>query len=333
MIGGTENRGTYRKTMGGTVKKTPDWAPVFNDEMADFWSGEVLWNCSLAQYTTLGVGGKAEALVFPRGCKELSLLVQGLRKINVNWYVLGMGSNVLIAEQGLDGVVIVLGRNFSHFALEQSDDQSVLIKVQAGCSLNKLVKWTVDNGYAGLEFAAGIPGTVGGAIAMNAGAWHREIKDVLSLVTILDKTGCMRVVKVSDMNFAYRSWGEQEDKIALEGYFSLRKESPEKVAGRYHEYKRQRKEKQPQYPSAGSFFKNPKGEKAAGKLIEDAGLKGFSVGGAMVSPKHANFIVNTGQAMSTDIIKVMEKVIKTVHEKFNVLLEPEVKILGFEADK
>lgn len=331
MFGATTYSGQYREIMTPVVGKgeqIPEWAPVFNDEMADFWSGEVLWNCSLAEYTTFKVGGKAEAMVLPRGCKELSLLVQGLRKINVNWQVLGLGSNVLIDDKGLSGVVILLGRNFSHYEVEKSDDKSVMVKVQAGCSLAKLVNWTVKNGYAGLEFAAGIPGSIGGAIVMNAGAWQREMKDVLSLVTVLDEKGCMIVSKVSNMNFTYRTWGEEKEKIALEGYLKLRKDSPEKVAGRYNEYHRKRKKKQPQYPSAGSFFKNPPGEKAAGKLIEDAGLKGYAVGGAMVSSKHANFIVNTGKATSKDVIAVMEKVIKMVQEKFGVTLEPEVKILS-----
>ncbi len=222
----------------------------------------------------------------------------------------------------------MLGRNFSNFEIVQSDEESVLVKVQAGCSLAKFLNWTVKNGYSGLEFTAGIPGSMGGAIVMNAGAWHREMKDVLSLVTIMGEKGCMCVSKVKDMDFSYRTWGAEKGKVALEGYFRLRRESPEKVAGRYHEYHRQRKEKQPQYPSAGSFFKNPPGEKAAGKLIEDAGLKGYAVGGAMVSPKHANFIVNTGQATSADILTVMEKITKTVQEKFGVTLEPEVKILS-----
>jgi len=331
MFGGMAYSTQYREIMtpvGGSVKKTPAWAPVFNDEMVDFWSGEVLWNVPLSDYTTFKVGGPAEAIILPKGCNELSLLLQGLRKININWQILGKGSNVLIDDAGLSGVVIVFGRNLSAIEVEQSDEDSVLVRVGAGCSLARLVNWTVKHGYTGLEFAAGIPGSVGGAIVMNAGAWHREMKDVLSMVTIMDVSGCFCVTKASDIGFSYRSWGEPKGKIALEGYFRLKKDSAGKVSNRYHEYHRQRKTIQPQnVPSAGSFFKNPQGEKAAGKLIEDAGLKGYSVGGAMVSPKHANFIVNTGDATCDDIIEVMQHVTKTVQSKFGVRLEPEVKLL------
>ncbi len=321
----------YREMMtpvGGAMKKTPAWAPVFNDEMSDFWSGEVIWNAPLSDYTTFKVGGPAEAIILPRGCNELSLILQGLRKINIDWQILGRGSNVVIDDAGLPGVVILLGRNFSGIEIEQSDEDSVLVRVEAGCSLAKLVNWTVKNGYTGLEFLAGIPGSVGGAIVMNAGAWHREMKDVLSMVTVMDSSGCFCVTKTSEIDFSYRTWGEPEGKIALEGFIRLKRQSVEQVSNRYHEYHRQRKVLQPQnIASAGSFFKNPPGEKAAGKLIEDAGLKGFTVGGAMVSPKHANFIVNTGDATSDDIIEVMHHICETVQKEFGVTLEPEVKIL------
>ncbi|MCB2180668.1 MAG: UDP-N-acetylmuramate dehydrogenase [Desulfobulbaceae bacterium] len=332
MHGGMQFTRQYRQIMtpiGSSSDNLPHWAGVFNDEMADFWSGEVVWNGCMAEYTTLKVGGNADAIVFPMGRNELSLLIQGVRKINVTWIILGKGSNVLVPDEGIRGVVIVLGRNFAEIERIKSNNDSVSVRVEAGCSLASLVKWATKHGLSGLEFASGIPGTVGGAIVMNAGAWQREMKDVLSQVTIMDVRGCFRATKAKDMDFTYRSWGQGRGKVAVEGVFQLKKDDPGRVSERCKEYIRLRKERQPyKMASAGSFFKNPKDSEPAGKLIEDAGLKGLKVGGAMVSPIHANFIVNTGKATARDIIELMHVVQEKVQKKFGVGLEPEVKILG-----
>jgi UDP-N-acetylmuramate dehydrogenase len=309
----------------------PDWAQVFNDEMADFWSGEVLWNCSLAPYTTLGVGGPAEAIIFPRGINELSQLMQGLRKINVSWHVIGRGSNIVVHDNGVNGVVIIFGRSFSTKQKIEEKGDSIHLKVDAGHSLSGLVNWTMEQGLSGMEFATGIPGTVGGAIVMNAGAWGREMSDVLLTVTMLDEAGNIISKGCSDMDFRYRSWGEVESMIAVGGVFQLYKKDSEKVKSRCHEIQEDRKKKQPlKHPSAGSFFKNPPGEKSAGQLIEEAGLKGVNIGGAQVSPVHANFIVNTGAASARDIIQLMQKVQQEVEKTSGICLEPEVKFLGWE---
>ncbi len=322
----------YRDMMvpvGEKRVKLPIWSGAFNDEMADFWSGEVTWNESMAKYTTFKVGGVADAIVFPRGRNEFSLLVQGLRRLNVPWVVVGRGSNLVVADEGIRGMVIVLGRNFAAIEMDQKDDASAVVKVQAGCSLAKLVKWSAEQGLTGLEFAAGIPGSVGGAIVMNAGAWQREMKDVLSLVTTMDTKGCFCLTKTAEMNFAYRSWGEVRGKIALEGFFTLKKDSSERIKAKCREYQKLRRKRQPvNMDSGGSFFKNPAQGKVAGQLIEEAGLKGYRVGGAMVSPVHANFIVNTGGATAADIVALMHSVQQRVREKFGISLEPEVKFLG-----
>ena len=322
----------YREMMipvGGSREEMPHWATFFNDEMVDFWNGEVVWNAPMGDYTTFKTGGEAEAVVEPRGCNEISLLVQGLRKINVPWQIMGRGSNVLVSDKGLKGVVIILGREFSDIETVQADGNTVLVRVQAGCSLARLISWTQQEGLSGLEFATGIPGSVGGAIVMNAGAWKREIKDVLSMVTVMDSRGCFCITKTEEMNFSYRSWGEDRDKIVLEGFFRLKKMEQARVKRRCHEFHSRRKEIQPQnVASAGSFFKNPPQGKTAGQLIDEAGLKGFSVGGALVSPVHANFIVNTGNARATEIISLMHIVQENVLKKFGIKLEPEVKILG-----
>lgn len=317
------------RPMDGVARKLPDWAPVFNDEMADYWYGEVVWNAPLAEYTTFKVGGAAEAVIFPRGLNELSLLIQGLRKINVPWRVLGRGSNVVVADEGLSGVVFVFGDDFAAIEVVGEEDTSVLIRVDAGCSLARLVNWAAARGLGGLEFASGIPGSVGGAIVMNAGAWNREMKDVLAGVTIMNDRGCVCMTRAEDMHFSYRCWGEEEGKIALQGFFRLTRKEADKVTARCREYRQLRRERQPRnMASGGSFFKNPGQGKAAGQLIDEAGLKGYAVGGAKVSEVHANFIVNTGGATAGDIVELMHIIQDRVREEFGIQLEPEVKILG-----
>jgi UDP-N-acetylmuramate dehydrogenase len=311
--------------------KMPDWLPVFNDEMADFWIGEMLWNTSLDSYTTFRVGGAAEALVFPRGVKELSQLIQGLRKINVPYHIIGRGSNIVVSDKGVRGVVIVFGRNFSSRQILEESVESVLVRVEAGHSLSGLVNWSVEKGLSGLEFAVGIPGTVGGAIVMNAGAWEGEIKDVIASVTMMDGKGNSITRKRDAIDFAYRSWGEAESMIAVEGVFTLKKSDPAIIKSRCLDLHGRRKNKQPQnMPSGGSFFKNPPGNKSAGQLIDEAGLKGHRVGDAEVSSVHANFIVNDGSATAADLIELMHIVQQRVEETSGISLQPEVRFLGWE---
>ncbi|MBU0964983.1 MAG: UDP-N-acetylmuramate dehydrogenase [Proteobacteria bacterium] len=317
--------------LGESGAQLPAWASALQQGMAGHHRGDIVWHGSLAVYTTFKVGGRAEAIVFPKGRDELSRLVRSLHGLDVPWVILGRGSNVVIADAGLKGVVIVFGRDFAEIELVDDAADSVVVRVEAGCSLAKLVSWAVERGYAGLEFAAGIPGSVGGAIVMNAGAWQREMKDVLVRVSIMDGQGAISTREVESMQFAYRTWGEMKGTIALEGFFRLKKDSPAMLKEMCKEYRQRRKMRQPQnMASGGSFFKNPLGGKTAGQLIDQAGLKGCLVGGAMVSTVHANFIVNTGRATARDIIDLMGIVQKVVYEKYGITLEPEVKILGLE---
>ena len=317
---------------GGSGAPLPAWASALQQAMAGHpGGGDIVWHGSLANYTTFNVGGRAEAIVFPRGREELSRLIRSLRGLDVPWVILGRGSNVVIADAGLKGVVIVLGRDFAEIEPVEDAADSIVVRVEAGCSLAKLVSWAVERGLAGLEFAAGIPGSVGGAIVMNAGAWQREMKDVLLRVGIMDGQGAVSAREVAAMHFAYRTWGEMQGAIALEGFFRLKKDNPAMLREMCKEYRQRRKMRQPQnMASGGSFFKNPPGGKTAGQLIDQAGLKGCLVGGAMVSLVHANFIVNTGRATARDIIDLMGMVQKVVQEKYGIALEPEVKILGLE---
>jgi UDP-N-acetylmuramate dehydrogenase len=313
---------------GGSVTQLPEWASGLQHALADH-PGEIVWHGSMAKYTTFKVGGPAEAIVFPKGRDELSRLIRGLQSMGVAWVVLGRGSNVVIADEGLKGVAIVLGRDFGAIELIEDAGDSVLLRVEAGCSLARLVSWAVERGMAGLEFAAGIPGSVGGAIVMNAGAWQREMKDVLVRVSIMDDRGGISTRPVEAMRFAYRTWGETQGSIALEGFFRLNKDNPALLKEICREHQERRRILQPQnMASGGSFFKNPPGGRTAGQLIDQAGLKGCTVGGAMVSTVHANFIVNTGRATARDIIELMRLVQKTVYERYGIALEPEVKILG-----
>lgn len=324
--------GTGREMMmpgSGAARRLPPWAPAFQEATADFLRGEVRWHAPMAGYTTFKVGGLAEAVVFPQDRHELALLVQALGRLKLPWLVLGRGSNVVIADEGLPGVVILFGRDFAKIEMQDADAESAVVRVEAGCALARLVGWAVKRGLAGLEFAAGIPGSVGGAIVMNAGAWKSEMKDLLVGVTVMDEQGRLMTRRVEEMQFAYRSWGEPRGTIALEGFFRLRKGDPLALKTICSEHRQRRKVLQPQHmASGGSFFKNPPGQKTAGQLIDAAGLKGCTVGGAMVSPVHANFIVNTGSATARDIMELMRMVQRHVLEKFGIALEPEVKILG-----
>ncbi len=307
----------------------PAWGAALLEEMHGRLRGDVLWHVPLAEYTTFRVGGPAEALFFPKGSDDLVHLVNCLNRMSIPWVILGRGSNVLIADEGLKGAVIVLGRHFGGLELLEETSRGVLARAEAGCSLAKLVSWSVEHGFAGLEFAAGIPGSVGGAIVMNAGAWQSEMKNVLARVIMMDAKGSIICRENELMHFAYRSWGESADKVALAGIFRLQKDNPAKLREICREYRERRKSRQPVHmPSAGSFFKNPQGGRTAGELIDQAGMKGCRVGDAMVSLMHANFIVNAGGATARDIIELMKLVQKAVYEKYRVNLEPEVKILG-----
>lgn len=312
--------------------ETPEWAAAFGEATAGFLGGKIRWHVPLAGYTTYRIGGPAEALVFPERSSELACLLQVLRRLHIPWLLLGRGSNVLVADSGVRGVVIVLGRGFGAIETVGQTAAGVLVRVEAGCALARLVNWTVQHGLAGLEFAVGIPGSVGGAIVMNAGAWQQEMRDVLEEVTLMDGSGAVAVRPAAQMAFSYRSWGEENDRIALEGRFLLTLDDREEIRRRCSANLAKRRERQPRVAaSCGSFFKNPGGGRTAGQLIDEAGLKGVRVGGAMVSPVHANFLVNSGSATASDILKLMKVVQDRVAETFGVLLEPEVRFVGMES--
>ncbi len=322
-------RMTWGKDEAGRGK-LPVWADLFNDLMIDFWCGEMLWNTSMAEFSAYRVGGTAEAVIFPLGIQELSLLVQGLRKLDVPWLVLGRGTNILVADEGLRGVVIILGRDFCSMERNAQPDGSVLARFKGGCSMAKVVKWCTEQGLSGLEFAAGIPGSVGGATAMNSGAWGGQIGDVIYSVMIMDSKGTLQSKERKDIHFGYRSWNEPEEMIAVEIVFRLNKGDKAVIAEKCRKNVGLRKKQQPtNVISCGSFFKNPLPDKPAGRLIEESGLKGFKIGNVMVSDKHANFIVKTGEATAAEIVGLMRHIQNRVWRHSGIHLDPEVRLLGF----
>jgi UDP-N-acetylmuramate dehydrogenase len=307
----------------------PSWAGAFNDEMIDYWAGEVLWNHDMANFTTYRVGGTAEAIIFPTGINELAQLLKGIKRLNIPCRLIGGGSNILVADEGLCGITLIVGRRFANIEVIKEVADRVYVKIEAGCSLGRFVSWCIEQGLSGLEFAAGIPGTVGGALVMNAGAWGSEISQVLTSVTVMDENGDYAVKDIDNFHYSYRSWGEPTGRIAVEGVFHLRRADKMAIKKACQQLVANRKQCQPKEASCGSFFKNPEHGKPAGQLIDEAGLKGARFGGAMVSPLHANFLVNTGDASAHDLIGLMKVVQVEVKKKFGVLLVPEVKLLGF----
>ena len=310
-----------QKSMGKGLDNWPE-------QLRDLWPGEIEWDSPMARWCTLQVGGPARAVATPASRAQLQSLLTVLAKLVVCWQVIGRGSNLLVADAGYDGVIVMLGRKFA--AIEQLAGEKggeSLVRVEAGCSLMKLVNWCAAQGLTGLEFAAGIPGSVGGAVVMNAGAWGREMSEVLSSVTFLRTSGELVERKKTDLAFSYRHL-ETEGMVVAAAEFSLQAGDRQEIERKCGQLLRDRKEKQPQgLANAGSFFKNPAGLPPAGKLIQDAGLKGFTVGGAQVSELHANFLVNTGSATAQDFLNLMRLVQEKVEERFGVRLEPEVHIV------
>lgn len=302
--------------------------PTGRELLASFWSGPVAWDEPLAKWSTLRVGGPAWGLVEPESIGEVHQLVAGCREAGLPWLVIGGGSNLLVSDRGFPGLVLVLGRKFGTIRAGGFDSEGrMLVTVEAGCRLAKLVNWCQAQGLSGLEFAAGIPGSIGGAVMMNAGAWGGEIKDVLAVMQGL-LAGEVVEWPRRELAFSYRSFEAPAGMVVLSATFALAPGNPEQIRQVCQGYIAARKGKQPQgVASAGSFFKNPPGD-YAGRLIEASGLKGLAVGAAKVSEVHANFLVNSGGAKAADLLALMRLIRERVWARFGVVLVPEVKIVG-----
>lgn len=277
----------------------------------------------MKKHTTFRVGGPADVLVRPDE-KALPQIIRLCRKEEVPYFILGNGSNLLVADRGIRGVVIETPGGMEDIRVEGDR-----IVAQAGAMLSKIASTAASSGLSGMEFAAGIPGTVGGAVVMNAGAYGGEMKDIIEKVTVLDRDGDELELSCEELELSYRhSCIPQKEYIVKSVVLKLHPGEEEMIREQMKELNEKRVEKQPlQYPSAGSTFKRPEGY-FAGKLIMDAGLKGYQVGGAQVSEKHCGFVINKGNATAADICQLMQDVSDRVEKQFGVVLEPEVKMIG-----
>jgi len=278
----------------------------------------------MAKHTTFQIGGPAQVFVTPKTVGEIQDIVRLCNDKEVPFFVLGNGSNLLVSDQGMDGVVIQLYRNFCDFQIEGS-----LVKAQAGTMLSVIGSAVRDAALTGFEFAAGIPGTLGGAVMMNAGAYGGEMKDIIKTVQLMDRDGNLVDKTGEEMDLGYRhSIVEDEGYIVLGAVLELSRGDKTAICERMNELSKARREKQPlELPSAGSTFKRPEGY-FAGKLIMDANLRGYRVGGAQISEKHCGFVVNRGGATAADVLDLIKDVQDKVYEAFGVKLEPEVKLVG-----
>ncbi|MCR5301128.1 MAG: UDP-N-acetylmuramate dehydrogenase [Lachnospiraceae bacterium] len=286
-------------------------------------TANVMTDEKMSAHTTFRTGGCADIFVIPKNAKEATDVVRLLLARNVPYTVIGNGSNILVSDEGYRGCIVCMG----------ADDMNVLgttVTAGAGALLSKVARLSYENGLTGLEFAAGIPGSVGGAVVMNAGAYGSEIKDVIKDVKLFDiRTQNMVRLSGEDLLFGYRtSIVKTQPLIVLEAVFELSHKDRSEIKETMDDLAARRRSKQPlEYPSAGSTFKRPEGH-FAGKLIEEAGLKGYSVGGAAVSDKHCGFIINRDNAASSDIISLIRIVRQKVFESSGVMLEPEIVLLG-----
>ena len=277
----------------------------------------------MSAHTSLKIGGPADIAIFP---DEASLpeLIKILIREGMPYIIIGGGTNMLIKDRGIDGTVIFTSK-MNNITLNA---ERLMLNAEAGCSLQKIINLCMEHGLSGMEGLAGIPGSIGGAIAGNAGSFGCEIKDVVKSVNVLMPDGGIRGLSASDICFQYRSAKIPSDSIILSATLSFKKDEPFEIKKRFAEFINEKKSKQPVSKlSAGCVFKNPK-DVSAGKLIDNAGCKGMRVGDIEVSAIHANFFINTGKATADDFLRLMDTVGKKVKDKFGIVLEPELRIIG-----
>jgi UDP-N-acetylmuramate dehydrogenase len=290
--------------------------------------GQIRYAVSMSDYTSFRVGGRVDYLAFPSDIQDLQKILGWCKQRGVRYFVLGNGTNLLVRDGGVRGMAISLSRGFLRLEEVGGGPEENLILAEAGGPLGKLVEFSSEKGLAGMEFAAGIPGTVGGAIFMNAGAFKEEMKGVLHAVRLMDPEGNIAEKGKNQLRFSYRSLEVEKGAVILGAQFRLRRENGQKVKAKVEENIRWRRAKQPwDLPSAGSVFKNPV-QGPAGRFVEEAGLKGSHIGDAQVSEQHANFIVNRGKARARDILALVEIIRKKVFKEKGVWLETEIQVVG-----
>ena len=304
-------------------------------ELKDIFSegifeGEVKFMEPMRDHTSLRIGGPADIFAVPQDILSLSNVRARLERRRVPFFPLGGGTNILVRDGGIEGTVISF-RSLRKIETVKEDDENVYLFVRAGALLQRLVNFSKENGYSGLEGLVGIPGTVGGAICGNAGAFGYEMKDILVSVEIMDSEGKIDRFKAEGIAFGYRSSGISQNELLLSAEIKLRKDKKEDISARIEDFLKIKREKQPVWEhSAGCVFKNPPGS-SAGKLIDEAGCKSMRIGDVEVSAVHANFFINKGKASAADFIVLIEEVAARVKERSNVVLEPEIRIVGRES--
>ena len=295
------------------------------DELSALIGKERLFTDELMKkHTTFRVGGPADFYAMPENVTEVKKLITYCRDTNLPYYIVGNGSNLLVGDKGFRGLIIQISKSMSDIKVEGTE-----VRAYAGALLSKVANVVLNEELKGFEFAAGIPGTVGGAVRMNAGAYGGEIKDIIKSATVIDNEGNIITLTKDELELSYRSSIiSKNEYIVLEAVFVLEKGKREDIKSVMDDLKERRVSKQPlEFPSAGSTFKRPEGY-FAGKLIDDAGLRGFSIGGAQVSEKHCGFVINKGDATAKDIVDLMNEVSRRVKENSGVTLEPEVRRIG-----
>jgi UDP-N-acetylmuramate dehydrogenase len=295
--------------------------------LAEQIKGEILYSALLSQYTSFGVGGPVDYLVFPSNPEDLQKTLKWCRREKVHYFFLGNGTNLLVRDGGVRGMAISLSRAFQEILELERGEKDVLLQAGAGESLGRFLEVACEKGLAGMEWAAGIPGSMGGALFMNAGAFRGEMKDPLQSLRLMDAEGNLIEKRKEELQFSYRAVDLKKGWAILGGKFSLRIGTPQAIRSKMDEFLQKRMAKQPlHFPSAGSVFKNPS-RVTAGQLIEEVGLKGTRLRDAQISEKHANFIVNLGRARARDILSLAEWARDKVFQEKGVKLEMEIQVI------
>lgn len=304
--------------------KSQELKDIFSESL---FEGEVKFMEPMRNHTSLRIGGPADIFVVPQDLLSLINMHIHLKGSQIPLFPLGGGTNILIRDGGIKGSVISF-RSFKKIETIEEDNEYVYLSIEAGTLLQRLLNFSKENGYSGIEGLAGIPGTIGGAICGNAGAFGYEMKDALISVKVMNVEGNIRSLKAEEIEFGYRSSRILPGNLILSAEIKLKKDKKEEVSAKVENFLKIKKQRQPIWePSAGCVFKNPSGI-SAGKLIDEAGCKGMGIGDVEVSNVHANFFINKGKARASDFIRLMEEVACRVKEKFGVILEPEIKVVG-----
>jgi UDP-N-acetylmuramate dehydrogenase len=299
-----------------------------NERLKSLIKGKISFDVPMAKYTSLKIGGRADALALPQDEEDLRVILQFAKERATPYYILGKGTNVIVRDGGLRGIVISLSQGFRRIRIIGREGEEVLISAEAGVNLKLLVRFATERNLTGLEAFSGIPGTLGGALAMNAGAFGSEIKDVVKSIAMMGRTGRVVVKGRKNLRFHYRNLILSKGAIILRGILGVTEAKRDEITAKTKRFQRLRMQSQPwNLATAGSIFKNPEGE-PAGQLIDELGLKGYRIGDARISEKHGNFIVNDGDATAAEVLALMAFIRDEVYEKRGIRLTPEVHIIG-----